>query len=75
MKQFNVEIKKKAKSYWHKIIKYFLLVDFIANGICGLFGYWSFMFLYFSTFISFSVIFILFMIFYRPECTIKEGDY
>lgn len=75
MKQFYVEIKQRAKDYWHKIIKYFLIITIIANGLCALFGYWSFMFFYFTLFIIFSVVFILFMIFYTPEMTIKEGDY
>ena len=72
MKQFNVEIIKKAKSYWHKILKYFIVVTIITNGLCALLGYWSFMFLYFSPFVVFSVIFILFMILYRPEMNIQE---
>ena len=75
MKQSHVELIQGIKKYWHKILKYFLLVNIIVNGICILLGYWSFIFLYFSTFISFSVVFILFMIFYCPELNIKDGDY
>ena len=75
MRQFYVEIKQQSKKYWHKILKYFVIVFILGNGICALLKYWSFAFFYFYMFISFSVIFILFMIFYRPEITIKDGDY
>ncbi|GAH11036.1 unnamed protein product [marine sediment metagenome] len=75
MKQFNVELTQSLKKYWSKILKYFVIVTIIANGLCALFGHWSFMFFYFSTFISFSVIFLLFMLFYKPELTIHSEDY
>lgn len=75
MKQINVEIIKEFKGYWHKILKYFIVVTLLSNGLCVLLGYWSWSFLYFSTFIIFSVIFMLFMVFYNAGVTIHDSDY
>lgn len=74
-KQKNIELIIKIKNYWHKIIKYFVLVFILGNGLILLLRWWSFMFFYFYALASFSAIFILFMVFYRPELNIKDGDY
>lgn len=74
-KQKNIELLGQIKKYWHKIIKYFLLVFLLGNGLCLLLRWWSFMFFYFYALASFSAIFILFMLFYTPELNIKDCDY
>ena len=75
MKQINVIIIDRFKGYWHKILKYFILVTLLSNGLCLLLGYWSGGFLYFSVFVCFSVVFILFMFFYNAGVTIHDSDY
>lgn len=75
MKQSHVEKHALFKLYWHKIFKYFIVITLIGNGICALIGYWSLGFFYFFPFISFSVVFILFMKFYNAEVTIHDSDY
>jgi len=74
-KQKNIEMVMTFKKYWNKILKYFILVFILSNGLCLLLRWWTFMFCYFSAFISFSVVFFLFIIFYTPELNIKDGDY